>query len=237
MPKILGLIPARGGSKGIPRKNVRILGGKPLLAWTVEAAVRSSCLDRIILSTDDEEIASVGKQIGCEVPFLRPAELAKDETPGIEPVLHAIKWLKENEDYEPEFIMLLQPTSPFRTSEQIKEAVKLIQTREFLLFDSLVSVVKPDHSPEWMFVEKKDGRITPLLYSHQVNRRQELSLTYALNGAMYIARTETLIIEKSFVTERTMAFQMDKITSLDIDTMFDWKIAECFVRNGLALEE
>src|SRR3989338_1201278 len=123
--KILGIIPARGGSKSIPRKNIKPLGGKPLIAWTIDAAEQAAVFDRIILTTDDEKIAAVGKQRGIEVPFLRPKELAEDATPTLPVLQHAVQWLKEHEQYEPDAIMLLQPTAPFRQASHIQEAVKV----------------------------------------------------------------------------------------------------------------
>lgn len=222
----MGIIPARGGSKGIPRKNIRLLGDKPLLAWTVQTALQSAVLDRLILTTEDEEIAEVGRTYGCEVPFLRPQELATDETPGIEPVLHALNWLEAYEGYVPEFVMLLQPTSPFRTSEQMKQALKQISTSSF---DSLVSVVEPKHPPQWMFIKNADKALKPLLSTERPTRRQELSESYALNGAIYLTRTTVLKREKTFLPESTMGFEMDRLTSLDLDDMVDWKVAECLL--------
>ena len=225
-PTILGIIPARGGSKGIPRKNIRLLGDKPLLAWTVQTALQSAVLDRLILTTEDEEIAEVGRTCGCEVLFLRPQELATDETPGIEPVLHAINWLEAHEGYVPEFVMLLQPTSPFRTSEQMKQTVKQISTSNF---DSLVSVVEPKHPPQWMFVKDTDKALKPLLSSERPVRRQDSPESFALNGAIYITRTTVLKRERTFMPERTMGYVMDRLTSLDLDDMVDWKVAECLL--------
>lgn len=232
-PRILGLIPARGGSKGIPRKNVRPLGGKPLLAWTIEAAMEAGCLDRLLVSTEDEEIAAVGRQYGCEVPFMRPRELARDDTPGIAPVLQALAWLEKQEGYVPDFVMLLQATSPFRTSAQISEIVELALAPSFEPFDSLVSVVKPDHPPQWMFIAQGDGRLSPLLSADIAYRRQDLPVTYALNGAIYLTRTAVLRQKESFLVERTKGYLMDRVTSLDLDTVDDWQIAESYIMSGM----
>ena len=128
--EILGLIPARGGSKALPHKNIRQFAGKPLIAWTIETALACPMLDRTIVSTDDPEIADVSRHWGAEVPFLRPAELARDDTPGIEPVLHAVRWLGENEGYRPDYVMVLQPTSPLRTTEDIEAAIQLARDRQ-----------------------------------------------------------------------------------------------------------
>src|SRR3989338_7151887 len=125
--RILGIIPARGGSKSVPRKNIKELGGKPLIGWTIDAAKASGVLDRIILTTDDNEIAGVGKQSGVEVPFMRPKELAEDKTPTLPVLQHAVEWLKEHERYYPDAVMLLQPTAPFRQAEHIEDAVTLFE--------------------------------------------------------------------------------------------------------------
>lgn len=231
--RILGLIPARGGSKGIPRKNIKLLEGKPLLAWTIETALKAGCLDRVVLSTEDEDIAAVGRQFGCEVPFLRPRELALDDTPGIAPVLQALRWLAEQEGYTPEFVMLLQPTSPFRTSRQINEVVAMAQEPSFRSFDSIVSVVEPEHPPQWMYISHGDGRLSPLLANDFAYRRQELPRTYALNGALYLTRTSVLRRAESFLVEHTKGYLMDRWTSLDLDTVEDWLLAESYIRAGL----
>ncbi|MBI2055590.1 MAG: acylneuraminate cytidylyltransferase family protein, partial [Candidatus Sungbacteria bacterium] len=125
--KILGIIPARGGSKSIPRKNIKELGGKPLIAWTIEAAKKSGVFDRIILTTDDSEIAEVGREWGVEVPFMRPNELAEDHTPTLPVIQHTLAWLEDNESYEPDAVMILQPTTPFRQPHHIQEAVQLFR--------------------------------------------------------------------------------------------------------------
>ena len=126
MPKILGVITARGGSKGIPGKNIKLLCGKPLIAYTIEAAKKSGALDRLILSTDDPTIAQVAKSFGCEVPFMRPPELAKDHVSHLPVMQHAVQWLSNKEGYKPEYVMILQPTSPLRQPFHIKETVDLI---------------------------------------------------------------------------------------------------------------
>ncbi|HVJ50741.1 acylneuraminate cytidylyltransferase family protein [Desulfitobacterium sp.] len=232
-PKILGIIPARGGSKGIPRKNIKQLGDKPLIAWTIESALKANCLDRLVLSTEDEEIAILGKEYSCEVPFKRPAELAGDNTPGIEPVLHAIDWLSEHEDYRSDYVMLLQPTSPFRTHQQILEATKIVSSKDFEDCDSLVSVVIPEHPPQWMYTVNEEGYMKPLLSENLIPRRQELTTTYSLNGAIYITRTDVLIKKKSFIVPRTKLYLMNSITSLDLDSLSDWQYAEYIVQNHL----
>ncbi|CAA7603172.1 3-deoxy-manno-octulosonate cytidylyltransferase [Acididesulfobacillus acetoxydans] len=279
--RILGIIPARGGSKGIPRKNIRLLGGKPLLAWTIEAALEAGCLDRLILTTEDEEIAAVGRKYGCEVPFLRPAELAQDSTPGIEPVLHALRWLAEREGYRPDYVLLLQPTSPLRRAEQIRECAARMLAKQFgssepgfsesvtaksvsaelaavksvsadtvsaksgpLIpprppvppCDALVSVTEPDQPPEWMFRPGEDGFLRPLLPAEGAARRQELPATWVLNGALYLVRTEVLLRERTFMPARVEGFAMDRMSSLDLDSPWDWQMAECCLARKISPE-
>jgi CMP-N,N'-diacetyllegionaminic acid synthase len=157
---ILGIIPARGGSKGIPRKNLIIFGGKPLMAWTIEAGLQSHYIDRLILSSEDEEIIAVAREWGCEVPFIRPAELSRDDTPGIEPVIHAIKTLKTSYDY----IILLQPTSPLRSAEDIDDCINYcIQAKAV----SCVSVTVAQPSPYWMYTLDQQKK-TATLVAHRI---------------------------------------------------------------------
>ena len=218
----LGIIPARGGSKGIPYKNIRILAGKPLLAWTIEEAHQSIYLDRVILSSEDDQIIAVAKQYGCEVPFIRPPELSRDETPGIDPVIHAILTLKEKYDY----IVLLQPTSPLRKAHHIDEAIQWIIHRNA---DSLVSVNEARKSPYWMFSMNQDSQLNPILKHPKAVRRQELPRLFALNGAIYIATPDFIFSNKSFQNDGTVGFLMDDKTSVDIDDELDWLICQAII--------
>ena len=143
----LGIIPCRGGSKAVPRKNVKRLAGKPLLAWTVEAALRALRLDRVIVSTDSPEIAEIARSYGADVPFMRPASLAQDDTPAMEPILHALRWLEANEDYRPDYAAMLQAISPLRTTRNIDEAFELAEEADAL---SVVSVCPVVEHPFWM---------------------------------------------------------------------------------------
>lgn len=217
--RVLGVIPARGGSKGVPRKNIRMVAGKPLIAWTIDEAKRSRTLDRLVLSSEDPEIIDLAKQWGCEVPFVRPAELARDETPGIEPVLHAIAALPEQYDY----VVLLQPTSPLRTAADIDQCVERCVSRNA---PACVSVTEPDKSPYWMYTLDDTGRMRPLLEGDAASRRQDLPKVYALNGAVYAADCHWLLRTRSFLSEETEAYEMPKERSLDIDTESDLQYCE-----------
>jgi CMP-N-acetylneuraminic acid synthetase len=222
--KTLGLIPARGGSKGIPRKNVRLIAGKPLIAWTIEAALGAPGLAAVVVSTEDAEIAEVARAAGAEVPFMRPSELARDETPGIDPVLHAFEALP---GYDA--VMLLQPTSPLRTSEDIGG---LLEKASQAAAPSGVSVSLVNDHPAWMFIIRDDGRLETLLPQAQIARRQDLPAVYALNGAMYFAQRDWLRQRRSFVGPETIAYPMATERSVDIDTPLDWRLAELLLGGG-----
>jgi len=227
--KILAIIPARGGSKGVIRKNVRNLAQKPLIAYTIEAAKTSKYLDRIIVSTDDEEISCVSKNYGAEVPFLRPIELAQDDTPGIEPILHCLEWLVNEQGYVPDYVCLLQCTSPLRNQYQINEAIEEMLNEDA---DSIVSVYESDKSPYWM-KKIEDGKLKNFLDSNKdYTRRQDIPKAYMLNGAIYICKTDVLIKNKSWYSENTIPFIMDKITSVDIDDINDFRYVEYLMKEG-----
>lgn len=221
-PKILAVIPARGGSKGVSRKNIRDLAGKPLIAWTIEEAKKSKYIDRVILSSEDMEIIEVAKQYGCDVPFVRPIELAQDDTLGIEPVIHAIE---QCPGYD--YVVLLQPTSPLRTVEDIDGCISYMFEKQA---DFCVSVTEPENSPYWMYT-LHDGAMEPLISQKQtIMRRQDLFKVYALNGAVYIGRTENILREQTFLTAKTKGYIMPTINSLDIDTNLDFKICSILLK-------
>ena len=215
---LLALIPARGDSKGIPRKNIRPLCGKPLLHWTIGAALASACVDHVIVSTEDPEIAEVAKAGGAEVPFLRPADLATDTAPGIAPVLHALEQLPHVSD-----VLLLQPTSPLRTSADIEAIVAL---RQQAGRKSAVSLMPSAKHPAWMYSLGQDQRLEPLLPLNGVHCRQELTPAYVLNGALYLASRDFLLEEEAFISPDTVGYVMPSERSVDIDTPLDWQWAE-----------
>jgi CMP-N,N'-diacetyllegionaminic acid synthase len=213
--KVLAIIPARGGSKGIPRKNIVPLRGKPLIAWTIEAARNSAFIDRVILSSEDAEICEVASQWGCDVPFVRPAELSADSTPGIDPVLHALTTLKESYDY----VVLLQPTSPLRNSADIDTALEIACNGGHPACVSVVAVAK---SPQWMFYLNDHGRLVAYKDSPQIAlNRQEITPLFLLNGAVYVAEVVWLQRVKSFLSPETAAYVMPDNRSVDIDTPLD----------------
>ena len=221
---ILGLIPARGGNKGLPGKNIKPLLGKPLIAWTIEQSLESKYLDRVIVSTEDKEIAEVSKKYGAEVPFMRPRELATDEAKGIDVILHAIDWLNENDKQKQyNLIMLLQPTSPLRATEDIDKAIEFLFLKEA---KAIVSVCEVDHHPLWANTLPEDGCMKDFIRKEIMNKnRQELPVFYRLNGAIYLAYCDYIKNQKKFFGEETFAYIMPKNRSVDIDSNLDFKLA------------
>ena len=222
---ILGLIPARGGSKGLPGKNIKPLLGKPLIAWTIEQALASKYLDIVVVSTDDKEISEISKKYGAEVPFIRPKELAKDNAKGIDVVLHTMDWVKENDNRKQyDLIMLLQPTSPLRTKEDIDKAIELLFLKKA---KAIVSVCEVDHHPLWANTLPEDGCMKDFIKPQVMNKnRQELPVFYRLNGAIYLAYCNYLKERKSFIGKDTFAYIMPRERSIDIDNKIDFKLAE-----------
>lgn len=212
---VLAIIPARGGSKGLPGKNIVDLGGKPLIAWTIEAAHSSKYIDRLILTSNDEDIMNVAEKYGCEVPFIRPEEFSKDDSPTMEALFHAFLTLEESYD----MVVLLQPTSPFRKREDIDGCIKLAHENNC----PVVSVTEADKSPYWMF-QLENGKMSPFLES-KATRRQDLPKAYYLNGAVYVSTEDDLMHDKTFINSKTLAFEMPKNRAIDVDTQADLNYA------------
>lgn len=220
--KILGVIPARGGSKGIPRKNIKMLGGKPLIAWTIEQAKKSKYIDRLIVSSEDKEIQNVAKEWGCEVPFERPAELSNDDTPGFAPAIHALQMCPGFD-----FLVLLQPTSPFRITKDIDDAIEICILEK--VSSSITIAPSKDH-PYLTFGRKNDGTLSPFMDPKpKVLRRQDLPPAYTLNGAVYVVDSKIFSETKSFLHHDTVSLLMPPVRSLDIDSALDFVIASGIV--------
>lgn len=225
--RILSIIPARGGSKGIPHKNIMELCGKPLIAYSIEAAKKSKYIDKVLVSTDDQKIKEVSVSFGAEVPFLRPEEISNDSAKSIDVVLHAVNFLK-NAGESFDYVILLQPTSPLRSSQDIDEAIEKLVGSER---ESLVSVCEASENPVLMRKIEEDRLKEIFQYEGENLRRQELPSFYIFNGAIYIDTVEMLFKEKRFVDEDTIPYVMEKGKSIDIDTYFDARIAELYL-NG-----
>lgn len=232
---ILAIIPARGGSKGISKKNIRDMAGKPLMAWSIEAGRRSKYIDRIIVSTEDTEIRDIALKSGAEVPFLRPNELAQDNTPGVDPVLYTIKKLINEEKNKYDYTILLQPTSPLRNEKHIDEAIEILLSNNINRFNSLISVTELEHPVYWnRLIGVNDELKDYLKYDKSKNfRRQHFNKVYRLNGAIYLIETNALLKYKNFETDNTMAYIMDKKTTIDIDCIDDFELAEYYINKGL----
>lgn len=232
MVKIIGLITARGGSKGVPGKNIKELVGKPLIAWTIESALNSRVCSKLIVSSDDNEILNVAREWGAEVPFIRPPHLAGDKTTSIEVIFHAIEYLQDEGFKESDYILLLQPTSPLRTVDDIKNAINIAKLKQA---DAVVSVID---APSHPFMVKKinpDGILNSFFKNDFNNgRRQDLPSAYALNGAIYLNKISSLLKEKTFLPEnKTYAYLMPPERSIDIDTLWDFHLSKLIIEDRI----
>lgn len=221
---IIAIIPARGGSKGVPRKNIKKLGEKPLIVYTIEGALKSKYLDHVFVSTEDPGIAGISKEYGAQV-IDRPSALAEDTSKTVDAILHAVEYL-EREDIHPETVVLLQPTSPLRNTEDIDAAIKLYLDSEC---DSVISVCEPDHSPFWCFT--LSGRYLQPLFDKRFDkiRRQDLPMVVMPNGAIYVSNPDTIRRYEGFYGDRIIPYCMPPERSIDIDTQLDFTIAEMLI--------
>lgn len=224
------MITARGGSKEIPGKNLRPLAGKPLIAYTIEAARDSGAFDRVVLSTDAPDIARAARALGCDAPFMRPADLARDDTPHLPVLQHAVRWLDEHERYRPDAVMILQPTSPLRRPGHIRDSIALFERSGA---DSVVSVSEvPAHYNPMRTLRLDDAGMASLFVTGQavrrrINRRQDMPQAWTMNGAIYLFRTTLLFdAEPSLYGDRTAAYVMSHADGVSIDSLDDWDEAE-----------
>ncbi|MCW8896093.1 MAG: acylneuraminate cytidylyltransferase family protein [Sulfurimonas sp.] len=215
----LAIIPARGGSKRLPRKNILDLAGKPLIAWTIDAGLKSKFIDKVVVTSDNDEILNIATKFGAQI-IKRPYELATDKATSFDAVEHTINSF---DDYD--YIVLLQPTSPLRNEVHIDEAIKLLETKKA---DAIVSICEMDHSPLWSNTLSEDMSMSGFLRDEVLNKRsQDLDTYYRLNGAIYICKTDKLLKEKSFYIKNDIyAYNMDRKSSIDIDEEIDFEIAK-----------
>ncbi len=229
-PSILGLVTARGGSQRVPGKNIKAFLGSPLLAWTISVGKESGVLDRFVLSTDDTAIALVGKQYGIEVPFMRPAELATDTASSFDAVAHTVAYFQEQENYTPDIIVLLEPSSPGRQPTHIREAIDMLIGDTALDSVTAISPLPPQFHPNKVFKRFEDGTVlrhTGARIRDSVVRGQDLPPRYYPNSSLYVFRTANLFAEPpSLWGDRTHGYIMDERYAMDIDTPEDWKMAE-----------
>jgi CMP-N-acetylneuraminic acid synthetase len=226
---VVGIIPARGGSKGLLRKNIADLAGKPIIQYTIDAAKNSQLIDRVIVSTDDEEIAEVAKKLGAEVPFIRPENLATDTAPSLGVLKHAVNWLKENENYNTDIIVCLFPTYPFRTAEDIDKTVsKLTESNA----ESACTVVEVHQHPYWM-TQIKDGKANFFTKPETaITERQKLPKYYTFGGGVFVITRESLIKQTFHFTSRenNVAVIVDSTKDIDIHTPKDLALAEFLMK-------
>ena len=229
MLRVLGLVLARGGSKGVPRKNIRPLGGKPLLWYTAQAALAAQRLTRVVVTTDDAEIAEVAAQCGLAVPFMRPPELARDETPSLPVVQHAVGWLEAHGDRF-DAICQLQPTSPFRSAGEIDGCIERFE-RESADSAMTVAAVPDEHNPHWVYFRNPDGTLrlstgepTP------IPRRQLLPAAYHRDGSVYVTRRDVVMVEGSLYGSRVVGYIVDPGGRVNIDVLEDLERAEAVLR-------
>jgi N-acylneuraminate cytidylyltransferase len=236
MTEILALIPARGGSKGIPRKNIKSFAGYPLVAWSIAAGLQANSISRVIVSTDDEEIAAVAREYGADIPFLRPAEFAQDRSPDLPTFEHALKWLEDIEGYKPEIVVQLRPTSPLRPRDMVDDAIKILMENPNA--DSVRGVVPSGQNPfkMWRF-QGHDKPMKPLLNVEGIAEpynapRQILPPTYWQTGHIDAIRTKTITRKNSLTGEVIYPLVIDPRYTVDIDTPADWAKYEALVYQG-----
>ena len=232
--RVLGLIPARGGSKSLPRKNVRLLAGRPLIVHSIEAARASRTIDRVVVSTDDEEIAETARRHGAEVPFLRPVRLAEDDTPDLPVFRHALEWFDEHEGWQPELIVQLRPTSPLRRPEDIDRAVEMLDDRPKA--DSVRSVAEPLENPYKMWSVTADQWLAPILTSDLREAfnlpRQLLPAVFWQTGAIDATRRRTIMDLRSMTGEHIAPLIVDTLGAVDIDTDASLDLVDWMIRTG-----
>ena len=225
--RILAVIPARGGSKGVKNKNIKLLSGKPLVSWTIIEAKKSKYIDKIVVSTDSELIAKTAKKSGAEVPFMRPKKLASDSAKNIDVIIHAVNWLGRN-GFDYDAVIILQPTSPLRIVVDIDGLIEYFIRKNA---DMIVSVCKSEHSPNWANTLPKDKNMNNFIRKNIQNKnRQELQEYFRLNGAAEISKTEYLLNYKNNFGEQTYAYVMPQERSIDIDSEIDFLFSEALIR-------
>lgn len=232
--EVLAIIPARGGSKSIPRKNIKIFAGYPLIAFSVRAGLAAESVSRVIVSTDDDEIAEIGREFGAEIPFLRPEELSRDDTPDLPVFQHALDWLRINEEYQPQMVVQLRPTSPFRRKEHINQAVwRLLERPEA---DSIRTVCIPFQNPYKMWRVDADGFMQPLITTNITEPynlpRQALPEVFWQTGYVDAAWKETILEKGSMTGESILPLVIGAEEWIDIDSPDDWSRAERLFEAG-----
>ncbi|OGK77586.1 MAG: hypothetical protein A2X52_20690 [Candidatus Rokubacteria bacterium GWC2_70_16] len=230
-PGLLILVPARAGSKGLPGKNLKPLGGVPLLGWTARTIAASGVAARAVLTTEDPAIAEAGRAFGLETPFLRPAALARDDSEMLDVVEHAVAFMEERAGFAPAAVMLLQPTCPFRRPERLRQALDLLDLPGT---EGVIGAARIERGPWLLYRQGEDGLLSPLAPWEERIRRQEASATFTPNGTLYLTTRQSLARHRRLFPPRLRALPTDAVEGIDIDTPEDWALAEAVVSAGLA---
>ncbi|MFH1420902.1 MAG: Gfo/Idh/MocA family oxidoreductase [Candidatus Aenigmatarchaeota archaeon] len=232
---IIAIIPARGSNKSTPYKNTKLLAGKPMIAYSIETALKCPLVDRVVVSTDDIEIAAVARKYGAQTPFMRPKELAQDETPMLPVLQHAVDWLEKNENEKIDIVVLLDATTPFRTSENIEECIKKLQSTNA---DSVITVCEAEHNPYFVMVQLDDDKMQPLLKTDDaITRRQDAPKVYRINAGVYAIKKDVLMQQNKIFTDNTRVVIMPQRNSVHIDNSNDFELAEFLAKKKAEMDE
>ena len=223
---MIAIIPGRGGSKGLPKKNIKPLLGKPLIAYTIEAALKAKLISRVIVSTDNEEIAAISKQFGAEVPFMRPAHLSEDDSKAIDVYEHAIRWVENSQNSKVTEFAVLLPTTPLRNENHIDEAIELFYKKNAY---SVISYTEEDHPIEWHKKVADDLSFIDIFDENSIDNRQNYQKSFYPNGAIYIF-TNKVLETKKYYSQNSFAYLMEKQFSIDIDDSFDFELTCCILK-------
>ena len=223
---MIAIIPGRGGSKGLPKKNIKPLLGKPLIAYTIEAALKAKQISRVIVSTDNEEIAAISKQFGAEVPFMRPAHLSEDDSKAIDVYEHAIRWVENSQNSKVTEFAVLLPTTPLRNENHIDEAIELFYKKNAY---SVISYTEEDHPIEWHKKVADDLSFIDIFDENSIDNRQNYQKSFYPNGAIYIF-TNKVLETKKYYSQNSFAYLMEKQFSIDIDDSFDFELTCCILK-------
>ena len=224
---MLAIIPARGGSKGLPRKNIKMLGNKPLIFWTIEAAFKAKNISKVILSTEDQEIADICSKTNIEIPFMRPNRLAKDNSSAIDVYIYTMNKLKEENIYDQDEYVVLLPTVPFVSAEDIDHAINLFNQSDA---DSVLSTTKLDFPNEWILDVTDSNLIQNTTNNISIQNRQNYKYGFIANGGIYVLKHSLVSKDRTYYFEKTLSYEMPQGRSVDIDTELDFKFAEFLVR-------
>ena len=233
LSKVLGIIPARYGSKGLPGKNIKMLCGKPLIAWTIESALSANLLNNVVVSTDSEEIAEISKNFGARVPFIRPDSLARDDSSSISVVKHCVEFLRNKDDETYDLIALLEPTSPLRLINDIDKMINIIKD-DYKNIDAVVSIGNVQTHPAYMKRIDAQGIISPIIKNIKIaGRRQDEFSVYFPYGVCYLVKTDVLFKENTFYPKRTFGYKITDLQCIEIDDLLGFITVESILKQEL----